>query len=79
MRRRDERAGTITRNAYTQGKDELAWDTWPNHLVLRLSLQSGDETNNPLKNDPAKSRLARPATPPLKCPLVRLKTKIDAS
>ena len=35
-----KRAGTITRNAYTQGKGELAWDAWPNRLVLRHSLQS---------------------------------------
>ena len=33
-----KRAGTITRNAYTHGKGELAWDTWPNRLVLRPSL-----------------------------------------
>ena len=32
-------AGTIyMRNAYTLGKGELAWDTWPNHLVGRPSL-----------------------------------------
>ena len=36
-RRRDERVEMITRNAYTQGKDELAWDACPNRLVLRLS------------------------------------------
>ena len=46
-------AGTIyTRNAYTLGKGELAWDTWPNHLVGRPSLQSGNETNDLLKSGP---------------------------
>ena len=59
-------AGTIyTRNAYTLGKGELAWDTWPNHLVGRQSLQSGNETNDPLKSGPALARPAGPATPPL--------------
>ena len=53
----------ITRNAYTQGKGELAWDTWPNCLVLTLSLQSENETNNPLKSGPAKAGSAGPATP----------------
>ena len=55
----------ITRNAYTQGKGELAWDTWPNCLVLRLSLQSRNEINDPLKSGPAKARPAGPATLPL--------------
>ena len=32
------------------GKGELAWDTWPNHLVGRPSLQSGNETNDLLKS-----------------------------
>ena len=49
-----------------QGKGELAWDTWPICLVLKLSLQSENETNNPLKSGPALARPARPATPPLK-------------
>ena len=40
-------------------------DTWPNRLVLRLSLQSGHETNDPLKSGPAKAGPAGPATPPL--------------
>ena len=48
-----------------QGKGELAWDTWPNRLVLRLSVQSGNETNDPLKSGPAKAGPAGPATPPL--------------
>ena len=61
-RRRDERVEMITRNAYTQGKDELAWDAWPNRLVLRLS---GNETNNPLKSGPATAGPAGPAMPPL--------------
>ena len=53
------------RNAYTQGKCQLAWDNWPNYLVLRLSLQSANETNNPLKSGLAKAGPAGPATPPL--------------
>ena len=48
----------ITRNTYTQGKSELAWDTWPIHLVLKLSLQSENETNDPLKRGPALAGLA---------------------
>ena len=61
-----KRAQTIyEKRTYTQGKGELAWDTWPNHLVLRLSLQSGNETNNPLKSGPAKAGPAGPVTPPL--------------
>ena len=59
------RAGTITRNAYTHDKGELAWDTLLNRLILRLSLQSGNETNDPLKSGPAKAGPAGPATPPL--------------
>ena len=55
----------ITRNAYTQDKGELVWDTWPNRLVLRLSLQSENETNDPLKSGLAKAGPARLATPPL--------------
>ena len=60
-----KRAWTITRNAYMQGKSELAWDTWTNCLVLRLSQQSGNKTNDPLKSGPAKAGPAWPATPPL--------------
>ena len=48
-----------------QGKGELAWDTWPNRLILRLSLQSENETNDPLKSGQAKAGPAGPATPPL--------------
>ena len=55
----------ITRNTYTQGKGELAWDTWPIRLVLKLSLQSGNETNDPLKSGPALAGPAGLATPPL--------------
>ena len=33
-----ERAGTIMRNAYMQGKDELAWDAWPNQPDWRHCL-----------------------------------------
>ena len=44
----------ITRNTYTPGKGELAWDTWPNCLVLRLVLQSGNETKT-LKSGLAKA------------------------
>ena len=51
--------------SYTQGKGELAWDSWPNRLVLRLSLQSKNETNDPLKSGPALAGPAGPATPPL--------------
>ena len=59
--------GTIyTRNAYTLGKGELAWDTWPNHLVDRPSLQSGNETNDLLKSGPALTGPAGPVTPPLR-------------
>ena len=47
------------------GKGKLAWDTWPNHLVGRPSLQSGNETNDLLKSGPALAGPARPATPPL--------------
>ena len=60
-----KRAGMITRNAYTQGKGQLAWDTWPNRLVLRLSLQSANETNDSLKSGPAKAGPAGLAMPPL--------------
>ena len=35
---------------HAQGKGELAWETWPNRLVLRLSLQSENKTNDPLKS-----------------------------
>ena len=59
------RVGTITRNAYMQGKGELAWDTWSNRLILRLSLQSENETNDSLKSGPALAGPAGPATPPL--------------
>ena len=48
-----------------QGKGELAWDTWPNRLVLRLSLLSENETNDLLKSGPHKAGPAGPATPPL--------------
>ena len=51
-----------------QGKGELAWDTWPNRLVLRLSLQS---ENDPLKSGPALAGPAGPATLPLSCGLLR--------
>ena len=47
------------------GKGELAWDTLPNHLVGRPSLQSGNETNDLLKSGPALAGPAGPATPPL--------------
>ena len=43
---------------HAQGKGELAWDIWPNRLVLRLLLQSENETNVSLKSGPA---LAGPA------------------
>ena len=72
-----KRAGTITRNAYTQGKGELAWDTWPNRLVLRLSLQSGHKTNDPVKSGPAKAGPAGPATPPLITPSHVLSNKFQ--
>ena len=55
----------ITRNTYTQGKGELEWDTWPIRLVHKLSLQSENETNDPLKSGPALAGPAGPATPPL--------------
>ena len=55
----------ITRNTYTQGKGELEWDTWPIRLVLKLSLQSENETNDPLKSGPALAGPAGLATPPL--------------
>ena len=58
-------SGMITRNMYTQGKGELEWDTWPIRLVLKLSLQSENETNDPLKSGPAWAGPAGPATPPL--------------
>ena len=67
----------ITRNAYTQGKGELAWDTWPNCLVLTLSLQSENETNSPLKSGPAKAGPAGPATPPLP-PMRQCKTQLES-
>ena len=55
----------ITRNTYTQGKGELEWDTWPVRLIHKLSLQSENETNDPLKSGPALAGPAGPATPPL--------------
>ena len=36
-------------------------------VVLRLSLQSEDETNDPLKSGPALAGPAGPPTPPLCC------------
>ena len=50
---------------HAQGKGELAWDIWPNRLVLRLPLQSENETNVPLKSGPALAGPAGSATPPL--------------
>ena len=41
------------------------WACWTNRLVLRLSLQSGNETNGPLKSGPAKAGPAGAVTPPL--------------
>ena len=64
LRSADKRAGTIMRNMYTQGKGELAWGTWPNRLVLRPSLQSENETNDPLKSGPAKAGPASDPAPP---------------
>ena len=54
---------TIARNTYTQGKGKLVWDTWRNCLVLRLSVQSENETNDPLKSGPALAGPARLETP----------------
>ena len=34
---RQKSGNDYTRNAYTQGKGELVWDTWPNSLVLRVA------------------------------------------
>ena len=59
---RERLQGTHTR---TQGRGELAWDTSLNRLVLRLSLQSENETNDPLKSGPALAGPAGLATPPL--------------
>ena len=53
------------RNTYMQGKGELAWDTWPIRFVLKLSLQSENETNDLLKSGPALAGPAGLATPPL--------------
>ena len=64
------------RNGYTQGEDKLAWDKWPNHLILRLSLQSGNETNNPLKSGLAKARPAGPPPPPPPLPLHNIASKV---
>ena len=55
------------RNAYMKGKDELAWGAWPNRLVLKLSLQSGNKTNDLLKSGPAKAGPAGLATLPQHC------------
>ena len=44
----------ITRNTYTQGKGELAWAPGP---IVRMSLQSENETNDPVKSGPAKDQL----------------------
>ena len=64
------------RNAYTQSRGELVWDTWSNRLILRLSLQSENETNDPLKSGPALAGPAGPATPPLRVvTLVAVKEK----
>ena len=60
-------AGTITKNA------GFLWDTWPNRLVCRLSLQSGNETNDLLKSGPAKAGPAGPAMAPLQ----RMQTKLN--
>ena len=46
-------------------KSELAWNIWPNRLVLRRSLHSENETNDLLKSGPALAGPAGPATPPL--------------
>ena len=62
-----------------QGKGELAWDTWPIRLVLKLSLQSGNETNNPLKSGPALAGPAGPATPPLVKPVIMFESMVEGS
>ena len=69
-----QRERLYTRNAYTLGKGELAWDTWPNHLVgrSRPSLQSGNETNDLLKSGPALAGPAGPATPLLRVLMVEV-------
>ena len=59
------------RNTYTQCKGELAWDTWPIRLILKLSLQSENETNDPLKSGPALAGPAGPAMPPLHADISR--------
>ena len=68
----------ITRNTYTQGKGEFAWDTWPNRLVLKLSLQSENETNDLLKSGPALAGPAGSATPPLPVVHVNSTSSIEA-
>ena len=51
---------------YTPGKGELAWDTWPNRLVLRWSLHPENKTTGDLlKSGPALAGPAGPAMPPL--------------
>ena len=62
-----ERERLYEKPVYTQGKGEPAWETWPNRLVLRPSLQSGNEANDPPKSGPAKAGPAGPATPPRQC------------
>ena len=65
LRYRQKSGNDYEKCVHAQGKGELALDTWPNRLVLRLSLQSETETNVPLKSGPALAGPAGPATPPL--------------
>ena len=56
-----KRAGKIIQETCThRAKARFAWDTWPNRLVLKVSLQ----TNHPLKSGPTKARPPG-STPPL--------------
>ena len=60
-----QKSGNDYKKCVYAGQRQACVDTWTNCLVLRLSLQSGNETNDPLKSGPAKAGLARLMTPPL--------------
>ena len=60
-----QKSGNDYEKCVYAGQRRACVDTWTNHLVLRLSLQSGNETNDPLKCGSAKAGPARPVMPPL--------------
>ena len=62
---RSGRAGLLIRRHKSGNDNEKREHKASLRVVLRLSLQSEDETNDPLKSGPALARPAGPPTPPL--------------